>query len=98
MISCWCNWLSRWAYVRCITPRQRRAKPFPRAEICGEGLQGAAGKHSRRDRAPRSASGQTLVEFALILVFATIVVLFALSTIGPDIAEPMGNVANELNG
>lgn len=42
----------------------------------------------------RSSSGQTLVEFALILVFATIVVVFALSSIGPDVAEPLNNVAN----
>lgn len=43
-----------------------------------------------------STSGQTLVEFALILVFATIVVVFALSSIGPDVAEPLNAMANNL--
>lgn len=41
-----------------------------------------------------SRSGQGLVEYGLIMVMAVILIVFAMSTLGADISEPMNNVAN----
>ncbi len=43
------------------------------------------------------SSGQGLVEYALILVLVTMVVIAVLTLVGPSIAQVFNNVTNQLN-
>jgi pilus assembly protein Flp/PilA len=46
--------------------------------------------------AVRSEKGQTLVEYALILVLIALVVILALTTVGEKVNNTFSNIASEL--